>query len=130
MVVDTSAVVAILRDEAERAQFIEALRADSRRLMSMASLLETTLVIAGDRHEAALEDLDELVQRSGIEAVPFDAHQLHLAREAFVRFGKGRHRAGLNFGDCFAYALAKATGEPLLFKGDDFSKTDLVPAVA
>lgn len=129
MVLDTSAVVAILFDEPERRAFTEAIEADSRRLMSAASVLESALLVEARRGEPAGRELDLLIHRAGISTVPVDAEQVELARRAWRRYGKGRHRADLNFGDCFAYALAAATGEALLFKGEDFAATDLVAAL-
>ena len=126
MVIDTSAVVAILQREAERFSVLEAIEdADSVR-MSVASLVETSIVIESRYGREGLRDLDRFVARAGIELVSVDAAQGHLAREAFSRFGKGRHRAALNYGDCFSYALATALGEPLLCKGDDFIQTDVM----
>ena len=98
--------------------------------MSVANLIETSLVIESRFGAEGSRDLDLLVERARIELVPVDLEQLRIARRAFSRFGKGRHPAALNFGDCFAYALARSLGEPLLFKGDDFAKTDLATAGA
>ncbi len=128
MTLDTSAVLAILQDEPERSQFVSSIEQASRRLMSAVSVLEAAMVLEGRRGEDAGVDLDLFLLRASVETVPFDAEQLHLARSAFRRFGKGRHTAGLNFGDCAAYALAQCSGEPLLFKGTDFAATD-VPRV-
>lgn len=127
---DTSAVIAILRDEAEKDLFIEAILAASPRLMSAASLQEAGMVIAG-RHgdEAMWEPLDAFLARLDVAIVAHDAALARIARTAFLRFGKGRHTARLNFGDCASYALAKAHGAPLLFKGEDFAQTDIAPAV-
>ena len=129
MVLDSSAVVAILFDEPERPAFSEAIEADPRRLISAASLLESALLVETRRGESAGRELDLLLHRAAVGTVPVDADQVEIARRAWRRYGKGRHRASLNFGDCFAYALAAATGEALLFKGEDFARTDLVPAV-
>ena len=125
MVVDTSALLAILFDEPERHAFNEAVEAAPSRAMSVANLLETFLVIESRFGAEGARDLDQLVERAGIELVGVDLEQVGIARRAFSRFGKGHHRAGLNFGDCFAYALAKSLGEPLLYKGDDFARTDV-----
>lgn len=125
MVLDTSALVAILLDEPERRRFNEAIEADPRRLTSAATLLETAIVLETRSGEIAGRELDLFLHRAKIEVVPVDADQIELARAAFRQFGKGRHSAGLNFGDCFSYALAAATDEPLLCKGLDFSRTDL-----
>ena len=126
MVLDTSALAAILFDEPERRAFNEKVAGDATRLLSAASFLETAIVVESRFGEAGGRDLDLSLHRAEIDIVAVDADQAEIARRAFRNFGRGRHAAGLNFGDCFAYALAKATGEPLLFKGDDFSKTDIV----
>lgn len=128
MVIDTSAVAAILFDEPERRRFNELIEADLTRLISAATLLESGIVVEGRSGEAAGRELDLLVHRAGFEIVPVSVDQVEIARAAYRRFGRGNHPAALNFGDCFAYALARSTGEPLLFKGDDFGRTDLVPA--
>lgn len=125
MVIDTSALIAILTDEPERRSFNEKIEAAEARLVSSATLLETALVIEGKRGEAGGRELDLLAHRAALTIVPFDQDQLDVARRAFRQFGKGRHPAGLNLGDCFAYALAAATGEALLFKGGDFALTDI-----
>jgi ribonuclease VapC len=124
MILDTSAVLAILLDEAERARFVAAIEAGPVRRMSAASVLEAAMVLEGRWGHAAGGDLDLFLHRAGVEIVPFDADQLAIARSAFRRYGKGRHKAGLNFGDCISYALSQWTGEALLFKGTDFSATD------
>ena len=128
MVVDTSALVAILNDEDERRAFIEAISSAPVRLISAATLLEAGIVMEARRGEHAGWELDLFLHRAGFEIVPVDAEQVEIARAAFRRYGKGRDRAGLNFGDCFAYALAKTTGEALLFKGEDFRHTDITAA--
>jgi ribonuclease VapC len=128
MVLDTSAVVAILLNEPERRAFDVAVAAESRRLMAAPTLVELAMVIEGRFGPAGGHRLDRWLAEAGIEIVPFTREQAELARGAFRRYGKGRHPAGLNYGDCFAYALAKATGEPLLFKGEDFRQTDVTPA--
>ncbi len=125
MVVDTSAVVAILRDEPERRTFTEALEAASHCVMSAASLVEASIVLETRFGAAGVQNLDLLVSKAQIEIIPVDRAQALIARRAFSRFGKGRHPAGLNFGDCFAYSLAESRAEPLLFKGGDFSKTEI-----
>jgi ribonuclease VapC len=129
MVLDTSAVMALLNGEPEAAQIAMAIEADPVRLISVATLLEAGIVIESRAGEAGGRDLDLLLTRMGasIEAVTRD--QAELARDAWRRFGKGRHPAGLNFGDCFSYALAQDRGEPLLFKGEDFRQTDVVATV-
>jgi ribonuclease VapC len=125
MVLDTSALLALLLLEPEAEGFRLALDDDATRLVSAANLLETSIVIEARKGVDAGRELDLLIQKAEIEVVPFDSDQVSEARRAYRRFGKGRHRAGLNFGDAFAYALARATGEPLLFKGEDFAKTDI-----
>lgn len=129
MVLDSSAVVAILFDEPECRAFSEAIEADPRRLISAASLLESALLVEARRGEIAGRELDLLIHRAAVVTTPVDADQVEIARRAWRRYGKGRHRAGLSFGDCFAYALAAASGEALLFKGADFAATDVVAAV-
>ena len=125
MVIDTSALVAILQDEPERHAFNLAIEAAEVRLLSSASLVEISLVIEARFGSDGIRDLDLYLAKAGVRIEPVDADQAYIARQAFNNYGKGRHAAGLNFGDCFSYALAKFTGEPLLFKGNDFSKTDL-----
>lgn len=125
MVLDTSAVLAILQDEPERRSFNEAIEAADSRSLSVASLVEVSIVVEARYGAAGVRHLDRLLDRAGVSIVPVDAEQGKVARQAFSRFGKGRHAAGLNFGDCFSYALAQVLGEPLLSKGDDFSRTDV-----
>jgi ribonuclease VapC len=125
MVLDTSALLAILEDEPERRAFNEAIEAADSRALSAANYVETSIVLEARYGADGVRDMDLFVERAGIELVPVDAAQARIACRAFSRFGKGRHRAGLNFGDCFAYALATARSEALLFKGDDFVHTDL-----
>ncbi|MFI5021680.1 MAG: type II toxin-antitoxin system VapC family toxin [Alphaproteobacteria bacterium] len=125
MVVDSSAILAILLNEAERHDFNVKIAADPVRLLSAANAVETGIVLERRYGETGAHDFDLFLFRASIEIVPFDAEQATLARLAFRRYGRGRHRAGLNMGDCFAYALAKATGEPLLYKGGDFAHTDV-----
>ena len=128
MVIDSSALLAILQDEPERRAFNEAIEAAASRAISVASWVEVSMVIETRTGAEGLRDLDLFVDRARIEIVPVDVEQGKAARRAFSRFGKGRHPAGLNYGDCFAYALASHLGEPLLFKGEDFGKTDVTPA--
>jgi ribonuclease VapC len=125
MVIDTSALLAILQDEPERRAYNEAIEAAERRSMSAATFVVTSFVIEARHGAEGLRDLDALVAAAEIERVPVDAEQAQIARVAFSRFGRGRHPAGLNYGDCFAYALAKALAEPLLYKGGDFAQTDV-----
>lgn len=129
MVIDTSALVAILQDEPERRPFNEAIEAADSRLLSVASFVETSMVIEARHGNEGLHVLDLFLQRAAIELVPVDVEQGRAARRAFSRFGKERHAATLNFGDCFAVALATQVGEPLLFKGDDFSKAGIAAAI-
>jgi len=128
MVLDSSAIVAILLDEPERAAFDRRIANDPTRLVSAASRVEATFVIEGRKGEPGRERLERFFRLTGAEVVPVTLEQVEIACAAFRRFGKGRHPAGLNLGDVFAYALAKVTGEPLLFKGDDFAKTDIASA--
>ena len=128
MVLDSSAIIAILFDEPERPVFTNSIERDPRRLISAANLLESALIVEARRGEPAGRELDLLMHRADIQVVPVETEQVEIARSAWRRFGKGRHPAALNFGDCFAYALSAASGEPLLFKGEDFPRTD-VPSV-
>ncbi len=127
MVVDSSALLAILLAEPDAEVFEEALEAVPERLVSAASVLETSIVVENRYREAGGRELDLLIHRAGIEVASVTAEQVEWARYAARMFGKGRHRAALNFGDCFSYALSKVSGEPLLFKGDDFTRTDIEP---
>jgi ribonuclease VapC len=125
MVIDTSALIAILLNEPEAGQFAGAIAADARRLLSAAAALETGIVIEARKGSAGGRKLDLLLHRARIEVVPLTASHVEIARDAWRRFGRGNHPAGLNFGDCCAYALAQSSGEPLLFKGLDFAGTDI-----
>ena|ERR1700751_2517471 len=129
MVTDTSALAAIFFGEPERQKFLEAIISVTTRMISAATVLETGIVVESRLGDAAGRELDLFLIRANFQIMPVDAEQAELARSAWRRFGKGRHPAALNFGDCFAYALAKWTGEPLLAKGTDFAATDvaLVP---
>ena len=122
MIVDTSALIAVLRREPEADGFVESLFASSAVRVSAGTLLETRIVAERDGGTAELAELLEVI---GVDVVPVDARQVDLAFDGFRRFGKGRHPAGLNFGDLFAYALARALDAPLLFKGNDFARTDV-----
>jgi ribonuclease VapC len=128
MTLDTSAILAIFQDEPERTEFASLIERSSRRLISTVSVLEAAMVLEGRKGDDAGSDLDLFLQRASVEMVAFDQEQLMAARTAFRRFGKGRHAAGLNFGDCASYALAQCSGEPLLFKGRDFGATDVASA--
>ena len=125
MVTDTSALAAIFFGEPERQQFLAAIISSQSRMVSAATVLEAGIVVESRLGDAAGRELDLFLIRANFQIIPVDAEQAELARSAWRRFGKGRHPAALNFGDCFAYALAKWTGEPLLAKGTDFSSTDI-----
>jgi ribonuclease VapC len=129
VVVDSSALVAILRNEPERRRFNELIEADQVRLISAGTVLEASIVLEARGGEAAGRELDLFLHRSGFETRAFNQEQAETARSAFRRFGRGVHPAKLNFGDCFSYALSKTSGEPLLYKGGDFSKTDVEAVV-
>lgn len=124
MVIDTSALLAILLDEPQRRAFTEAIEAAEDRLLSAASFVETSMILESRHGAEGVRSLDRLLAAARIGVIPVDESQAHAAREAFRQFGKGRHPAGLNFGDCFSYALAKCRSDSLLFKGDDFIRTD------
>jgi len=130
MVLDTSALVAMLLGEAERDRFLELLADAEDPLISAATLLEASIVMLAKTGPEGVGDLDELLAAAAVRCVAVDAAQAQLAREAFERFGKGRAPAGLNYGECFAYALARSTERPLLFKGEDFIHTDVAVATA
>ena len=129
MVIDTSAMIAIILGEPERQAFSTAILADGTRIAGVATVFEASMVMTGRSGDAGPEEVRRFIRRLQVETVPFTAEQLDHAQEAFRRFGKGRHPAALNFGDCMSYALAMATGEPLLFKGNDFARTDIRPAI-
>jgi ribonuclease VapC len=125
MIIDTSAIVAILFNEDDAQIYAEAIsRADSCRV-SAATFVEAAIVVESQTKNNGSRQLDAFIRRAGITIEPVTEEQAHIARQAFTDFGKGRHPAGLNYGDCFSYALSKAMREPLLFKGKDFAKTDL-----
>ena len=128
MIVDSSAILAMLLEEQEGHLFDVAITKSPACRMSSASLLESSMILLSRRGPQGMPDLDRLIVRFQIEIVPFTESQARLARDAFNRYGKGRHPAKLNFGDCMAYALAKETGEELLFKGADFAQTDIAVA--
>ena len=129
MILDTSALVAILYGEPEASRYATLVHEADRCSISVANFVELSIVIEAQIGADAVHQYDAFLRRAAIAMEPVTIEQGQLARQAFRDFGKGRHPAGLNFGDCFAYALARATGEPLLFKGDDFSKTDIKAAV-
>lgn len=128
MIIDTSALVGILDQEPEAERLAHAIATASERMLSAANLVETGIVMQVRRGDEAVRDFDLLLAKLKIEIIAVSAKQANLARKAFQRFGRGRHPARLNFGDCFAYALAKDSGAPLLFKGEDFPQTDIAVA--
>jgi len=125
MVLDTSAVVAVLQNETERRKFNEAIEASESRSLSTASFVECSMILESRYGADGVRDLDLFIAKAQVSLVPVDEEQANLARRAFQKFGKGRHPAGLNFGDCFSYALSRALDSPLLFKGNDFNQTDV-----
>lgn len=125
MVIDTSALLAILLAEPEAELFAGAIAVDPRRLVSAVSSLEAAIVIRSRKGPAGVRELDLLTHSAGLSVVSFDEEQVQLARTAYESYGKGRHPAALNLGDCASYALARTSGEPLLCKGDDFPQTDV-----
>ena len=128
MIIDTSAFIAILRGEPERIPFLEIMDAAKSRAVAAPTLLETSMVLIGKQNADIAKALDDFLAVSDIDILPFTADHLAVAREAFLRYGKGRHPAGLNFGDCIAYATARLEAMPLLFKGEDFRLTDVEAA--
>ncbi len=130
MIADSSAILAILRAEAEASACARAIEAATSRRISAANFLESAIVIDGSRDPVASRRLDDLLREAKFVIEPVTEEQAKIAREAYRDFGKGSgNPAQLNFGDCFAYALAKVAGEPLLFKGDDFTHTDIAPVI-
>jgi len=129
IVVDTSALIAILDQEPDAALYAEAIAEADSPLISAATLFELHIVMLNPHGARAGQIIDRLIQDAAFQIENFTAQHFELARKAYARYGKGRNSAGLNYGDCFSYALAKATDLPLLFKGEDFSKTDLVAAL-
>lgn len=125
MIVDTSALIAILREESDAAELSAAIEEAEISRISAATYVEAAVVTDGNRDPFLSRRFESFLQEALIRIEPFTLEQARIAREAYRDFGKGRHRAGLNFGDCFAYALAKDKGEPLLFKGRDFRRTDV-----
>lgn len=125
MIIDTSAILAVLLGEPDAGRYEDAIAAAWPRRMSVVALLEAAMVVESRGGAAAGQELDMLLEKSAVELVPVTPEHANAARRAWRRFGKGNHPAGLNFGDCFAYALAKTAGEPLLFKGEDFAQTDI-----
>ena len=129
MVIDTSSLLAILQHEPERDAFLAVIDAAAVRVISAASVVEASMVVLSRSHEDGLRILQALLADLRIEQAPLTSEHAAFAVDAFRRFGKGRHPAALNLGDCFSYALAKATNQPLLFKGGDFSHTDISGAL-
>ena len=129
IVIDSSALVAILRDEPERRSFIDAIVDHGEPRLSAATYVEASMVMELRLGDRGGREIDVLIEDVGMAIAPVDQAQATIAREAFRRFGKGRHRAALNFGDCFVYALAKILDAPVLFKGDDFALTDIKRAL-
>lgn len=129
MIVDSSALMAILLQEEGFERFARAIAYAERKQIAAPTLVEATMVITGRKFEEGLGLLDEFLRTSGIETIPFTAGHAVVAREAFLRFGKGRHPAALNFGDCIAYAASRLEMMPLLFKGEDFRRTDVEAAI-
>jgi len=125
MVIDTSALLAIFLAEPERKPFLDSILQSETRMISAANVLETGTVLEARRGESAGREFDLFLVRANLQIVSVDSEQAEIARSAWRKYGKGRHRAALNFGDCFAYALAKSSGEPLLAKGTDFVATDI-----
>ena len=125
MVIDTSALIAIFLGEPEADRFDEAIAKAKTRLLPATCLLEARMVLVARRDERSVNDLDLWLLKAGVDVIPVDSDLVDLATQAWLAYGKGRHPAGLNFADCLSYALAKRSGLPLLFKGDDFSRTDV-----
>lgn len=128
MIVDTSAIIAVLFGESDASTYARAIAEAETCRMSAASFVEVAIVVDSQTRNGGRQ-LDAFMRRAAFTIEPVTEEQAHLARQAFADFGKGRHRARLNYGDCFSYALAKATGEPLLFKGADFGETDVLAAL-
>ena len=129
IVVDSSALIAIYFDEAEKASFADAVISVDGPCIGAPNFLEASMVVEARKGEAGCRELDRIADNLGLQVVPFESSHIQAAREAFRRYGKGRHRAALNFGDCCAYALAKTLNLPLLCKGNDFALTDLKRAL-
>ena len=128
MIIDTSAIIAVLFNEDDAKIYAQLITQSGSRRMSAATFVETAIVVETQTKTNGSRQFDAFMRLADIAIEPVTEEHAHIARQAFIDFGKGRHAAGLNYGYCFSYALAKATGEPLLFKGKDFSKTDLVAA--
>lgn len=129
MILDTSALVAILFNEPDARRFAVAISEAEACRMSAVTFVDIATVVEASTKRSGTRQLDAFLRRASISIEPVTVEQAHVARQAYIDFGKGRHRAALNFGDCFSYALAKVTGESLLFKGSDFAKTDVRAAL-
>lgn len=129
MIVDSSALLAVLFNERDAETYARAITVADGCRISAANFVEVAIVVEAQTQKSGSRQFDAFFRRAGIVIEPVTEDHAHAARQAYTDFGKGRHPAGLNFGDCFAYALAKATGEPLLFKGEDFKKTDITSAL-
>ncbi|HYZ43142.1 MAG TPA: type II toxin-antitoxin system VapC family toxin [Stellaceae bacterium] len=129
IVIDTSAIIAILREESDARSFIEIIADSERSFLSAVGFFEASIVMIGRGPQQLADGLDALIEHTAMEIVPVNRELARESRAAFIRFGKGRHPARLNFGDCVSYALAQSRGLPLLYKGDDFAKTDVISAV-
>lgn len=125
MVIDTSAIVAILRSELEAAPLERAIILDPIRLIAATCVMEARMVLVSRLGDHALAEIDLWLRKIEAEIIPVDSELVDIATQAWLTFGKGRHPASLNFADCFSYALAKRANQPLLFIGDDFSRTDI-----
>jgi ribonuclease VapC len=125
VIVDTSAILAILFDEPDADRYARAIAEAPSCRLSVAGFLEVAIVLESRGGAEAANELDRFLERAAIELAPITVDHAEAARRAWRRFGRGNHPAGLNFGDCFAYAVAEVSGEPLLFKGEDFSRTDI-----
>jgi len=129
MILDTSVFLTIFQNEAERRSFIEVIESTGSCSISVATFIETSMAVESRYGAEGIRDLDLFPSKASISVLPVDADQGHLARQAFRQYGKGRHPAGFNYGDCFSYALAKSLAQPLLYKGQNFSQTDIQSAV-
>jgi ribonuclease VapC len=130
IVVDTSALIAIMKDEDDAGAMIAAVLSARQAVMSVVSIVEATLVASSALDLAAVDAVNEYVEKLGLSVRGVDEAQMNAARLGFLTYGKGRHAAALNFGDCFSYGLARTLNAPLHFKGDDFSRTDMTSAIA
>ena len=125
MIVDSSAIIAVLYQEADAMKYTEALSGPEKKFMSVANVLEVSILLQDKRNKSSTKKLNRLLEEIGIQLCAVNIKHYNIAAKAYQKYGKGNHKAALNFGDCFAYALAKEKGLPLLYKGNDFSKTDI-----